>query len=508
MFKRLIAILAASCSTMAIANETSWTVSEMSGSVHVSHRGLSRVATRGLSVTAGDTVTTGPGARAVLVRGSEYMMVASGSRLQLQPEAQASGFTQMIEEFGNVVFMIKKKTTPHFEVRTPYLAAVVKGTTFAVGVTPQGASVEVLEGAVEVATGDGGAHDLLRPGSVAIVGARDLYRMRIETNGVTKIVVSPAAGKEPARILASQVNAPVSQVAVSTVPIILAAVYEAPVSLDSVTGGLVNGTTGGHADVADLTNAIRTATEASTSAVKAVEAVKMSVVASAEQDRPGATADTSAQAANGAAQAKASGGQAAQAAPVVAQRAADAAAQASTDNAKSSSNAAAAMAAADAAAKAASAAADAATRAEADRAASAATQAATQAAADQAAKDAAKAAADALSASGNQAAQAAADKAAKDAAKTAAAQAAADQTAKDAAKAAQDALKAANDKAVQAAADNAAKAAADLANQQNVNSQGSNGADAAAKAAADAMKAAKKVADAAAKAALDALKGK
>jgi hypothetical protein len=141
---------------MAIANESTWTVSEMSGSVQVAHRGMSRIATRGLSVTAGDTVTTGPGARAVLVRGTEYMMVAAGSRLQLQPEAQSSGFTQMIEEFGNVVFMIKKKATPHFEVRTPYLAAVVKGTTFAVGVTPQGASVQVLEGAVEVATGDDG----------------------------------------------------------------------------------------------------------------------------------------------------------------------------------------------------------------------------------------------------------------------------------------------------------------------------------------------------------------
>ncbi len=398
---------------MAIANGSTWTVSEMSGSVQVAHRGMSRIATRGLSVTAGDTVTTGPGARAVLVRGTEYMMVAAGSRLQLQPEAQSSGFTQMIEEFGNVVFMIKKKATPHFEVRTPYLAAVVKGTTFAVGVTPQGASVQVLEGAVEVATGDGGARDLLRPGSVAIVAENDRYRMRVESNGVTKIVESPAA---TGHTTTSQTTLAAGRVVPTAARVIAATVYEASVALDTVTGGLINGTTGGRSDVAGLTDATRTATEASTSAVKAIDAVKTSVAASAEQDKASAAASKSAQAA-----------------AVVAQRAADAAAQASADNAKSSTNA----AAADAATKAASAAAEAAAKAEANRTAAAATQAATQAAADQAAKDAAKATADfenQQNTQGNNGSNAAA-KAAADAAKVA--QKAADA----AAKAALDALK-------------------------------------------------------------------
>ena len=409
--KRLIAILAASCSTMAIAKESTWTVSEMSGSVQVAHRGMSRIATRGLAVTAGDTVTTGLGARVVLVRGTEYMMVAAGSRLQLQPEVQSSGLTQMIEEFGNVVFMIKKKTTPHFEVRTPYLAAVVKGTTFAVGVTLQGASVQVLEGAVEVATGDGGARDLLRPGSVAIVAENDRYRMRVETNGVTKIVESPAASSHTTT---SQATLAAARAVPAAARVIAATVYDASVALDTVTGGLINGTAGDRSDVAGLTNATRTATEASTSAVKAVEAVKTSGAVSAEQDKASAAASASAQAA-----------------AVVAQRAADAAAQASAINAKSGTNA------ADAATKAASAAADAAAKGEADLTAAAATQAATQAAADQAAKDAVKAAADLenrQNTQGNSGSDAAA-KAVADAAKIA--QKAADA----AAKAALDALK-------------------------------------------------------------------
>ena len=189
----LFATLIAGCSSIAIAGEPSWIVSETHGLVQIGHVGISKVATRGLSIAAGDIVSTGPGGRAVLVRGTEYMMIASNSRLRLPAEQQTNGFTQMVEELGNVFFMIKKTMTPHFEVKTPYLAAVVKGTTFSVGVTSTGASVQVLEGAVDVATPDGGAHDLLLPGAVALVGAGDLFRMRVEANGVTKVIASPAA---------------------------------------------------------------------------------------------------------------------------------------------------------------------------------------------------------------------------------------------------------------------------------------------------------------------------
>ena len=287
MRKRLIAMLVAGCSSAAMAGEPGWTVSEISGPVQVGHGGLSKIATRGLAVGAGDTVTTGPGGRAVLTRGTEYMMVAARSQLRLPQTVQAEGFTQMIEDFGNVVFMIKKKMTPHFEVKTPYLAAVVKGTTFSVGVTSAGASVQVLEGAVDVATMDGGAHDLLRPGAVAIVGAGDRYRMRIESGGVSRTIASPAApAAPPAPLTPSSVAEPDRAVddaapAVSE-PVITAAVYEAPVSLSTVTGGLITGTVGGPSvasDIAEVATATRTVTEASTSAVKAVDIATRAIAA-------------------------------------------------------------------------------------------------------------------------------------------------------------------------------------------------------------------------------------
>ena len=91
MLKRSIAILAASCSTMGLAKDPGWTISESSGSVRIAHAGLTKIATRGTAVVAGDVVTTGIGARAVLVRGTEFMMVAPGSQLRVRlPDGAAS----------------------------------------------------------------------------------------------------------------------------------------------------------------------------------------------------------------------------------------------------------------------------------------------------------------------------------------------------------------------------------------------------------------------------------
>ncbi|WP_242154330.1 FecR family protein, partial [Sphingomonas sp. BAUL-RG-20F-R05-02] len=326
MRKAFVAMLAASCSSAAIAAEPSWIVSETSGSVQIGHAGVSKVATRGSGIAAGDMISTGPGGRAVLVRGSEYLMVAANSRLRLPEAQQANGFTQMIEDFGNVVFMIKKKMTPHFEVKTPYLAAVVKGTTFSVGVTSLGTSVQVLEGAVDVATVDNGAHQLLLPGAVAQVGANDLFRLAIESNGVRRVIASPgasaatsgvpatsrppSAAPEPEAATAPTAVAPSSdttvaastpttttttasvaaempaQPAITTPPssaAIIEAVYEAPVSLSTVTGGLVNGVSG--TSIPDVSNATRVATEASTSVVRAVEIASDPVTSASVKDK-------------------------------------------------------------------------------------------------------------------------------------------------------------------------------------------------------------------------------
>ena len=184
-------------STTALADTPNWTMSEASGPVTVASSGLTRVASRGAMLSAGDVISTGTKGRAVIVRGQEYLIVAPNSRIKVADPAKSGGMTQIIEQLGNVVFKIKKMATPHFAVETPFLAAVVKGTTFSVTVTESGASVQVIEGRVEVETRDGGARYLALPGDIGSVSGSALSRLNIQGRE-TRTIVSPLQGDSPA----------------------------------------------------------------------------------------------------------------------------------------------------------------------------------------------------------------------------------------------------------------------------------------------------------------------
>ena len=187
---------AALYSGTAHADEATWTVSEASAGVTIVHAGRSLVAQRNGRVAPGDIVITGTNARAVLVRGEEYAMVAPNSRLEIARAPTPGGLTQLLESFGNAIYSIRKGATPHFTVQTPYLAAVVKGTTFSVTVDATGASVQVVEGAVEVATRDGGARFVAHPGDIASIAVSKPGALTIQGNHNQVInSTGPAAGQ-------------------------------------------------------------------------------------------------------------------------------------------------------------------------------------------------------------------------------------------------------------------------------------------------------------------------
>ena len=177
-------------STQAIAGSEGWSVSEASGSVFLQHDGKRVIAKRGASVQAGDSIVTGQGGRAVLVKGQDFVTVASNSRISIPQEQAGSAFTRFVQDLGNAIFRVEKRASPHFSVDTPYLAAVVKGTTFSVTVGRDDTSLQVIEGVVEVATVDGGARELVRPGSVAMIAASDRYRLSINGDQA-RVVDSP-----------------------------------------------------------------------------------------------------------------------------------------------------------------------------------------------------------------------------------------------------------------------------------------------------------------------------
>lgn len=240
----------------AVAQTPTWRVSEVSGDVRIVENGRSRAATRGALLASGSSIATAARARAVLVRGQEYIQVSPSSRLRVPDAPQArGGVIQMLTDWGTALFRIERRATPHFGVQTPYLAAVVKGTVFTVTVVEAGASVQVTEGAVEVSTLDGGAAEMIRPGMVVSVSAADLLQLNVEgeTSRSIRSNGTPVAGT---------VTVPAAQVAAYQGPSdevieIVAPVTEAPISLAETTGGLLDGTLGFELALADVVDQAR-----------------------------------------------------------------------------------------------------------------------------------------------------------------------------------------------------------------------------------------------------------
>ncbi|MBA4308377.1 MAG: hypothetical protein C0429_16735 [Sphingopyxis sp.] len=185
-------------STPATASTKAWQISESTGAVSVESNGQVRTGARGMSLKAGDAVSTGSTGRAVIVRGGEYVIVSPKSRVRITKPEETGAITQIFQSIGSALFKIEKKETPHFGVKTPYLAAVVKGTTFNVTVTANGATVQVTEGRVEVSTLDGGASDMIVPGRIGRVDANDLKLLKVMGNEAAGIRSSSASVISPA----------------------------------------------------------------------------------------------------------------------------------------------------------------------------------------------------------------------------------------------------------------------------------------------------------------------
>lgn len=240
----------------AAAQTPAWQLSEVSGDVRIVENGRSRAAVRGALLSTGSTIATAARARAVLVRGQEYVVVSPGSRLRIpEPSAERGGIIQMLADWGTALFRIERRATPHFGVQTPYLAAVVKGTVFTVTVGEAGASVQVTEGAVEVSTLDAGAAEIIRPGMVVSVSGSDLLQLNVEgeTNRTVRSNGTPLPGVVaiPSPQPATPEGAPTSAIE------IIAPVTEEPVSLAAATGGLIEGTLGFDLALANVADAGR-----------------------------------------------------------------------------------------------------------------------------------------------------------------------------------------------------------------------------------------------------------
>ena len=175
----LIALLLLATGSTAAAAEPAWRVTEAAGKVDVRHGNAIAALRRGALLRPGDVIETAAGARAVLVRGQDYVIVAPATRLRLPVARDSRSIIQVLEDYGRAVFRIEKKDAPHFGVRTPYLVALVKGTVFTVSVDRAGAAVAVEEGRVEVATPNGTQRQLVVAGTTGTVAAATPDRLQV-----------------------------------------------------------------------------------------------------------------------------------------------------------------------------------------------------------------------------------------------------------------------------------------------------------------------------------------
>jgi FecR protein len=152
-----------------------WHVAKRSGSVWVTRRGVEFVSLgNDTALAPGDEIRTGRNGRVLLTRGQERILISPNSSIGI-PVKSADGYpTTITERAGSILLEVDKKRVRHFEVETPYLAAVVKGTHFRVTVSKVGGRVDVLRGQVLVTDFKSGQNVLVLPGQ----SARDFARGR------------------------------------------------------------------------------------------------------------------------------------------------------------------------------------------------------------------------------------------------------------------------------------------------------------------------------------------
>jgi hypothetical protein len=146
-----IAISLVAASPAISAEGDAWTIGKMSGQVWVTAGGVQPVAlSKEDTLKPGEMVRTGPNGRVLLIRGKETVLISPNSVVGLPDHAKEGLSTTIIQRAGSILLDVEKRNVKHFEVETPYLAAVVKGTNFRVTVNSSNTSVEVVRGQVEV----------------------------------------------------------------------------------------------------------------------------------------------------------------------------------------------------------------------------------------------------------------------------------------------------------------------------------------------------------------------
>ena len=200
----LAALVALHGAGRAAAQEAVWRVSKSSGEATVTRSDEAPVAlTTGALLKPGDTIQTGHNGRALLMRGNETIIISPGSTVGLPAEGKsketrsretkgkdtrANSWTTIQLQSGSILLDVEKRDTRHFEVETPYLAAIVKGTQFRVTVDKTDSRVDVLKGKVEVMDFQTGQYALVQPSQAAKVALQGPPGLSLSGSGTLSAI--------------------------------------------------------------------------------------------------------------------------------------------------------------------------------------------------------------------------------------------------------------------------------------------------------------------------------
>ena len=149
-----------------------WRVSKSSGDVALTTpAGEQTALAEGAILNPGNNIRTGQNGRVLLMRGEETILIAANSVIGIPPDLTEGLSTTIHQSAGSILFAVKKRNYKHFEVITPYLSAVVRGTQFRVTVNRNDARVDVLRGQVEVEDFKSGQYAVVLPGQEAKIFA-------------------------------------------------------------------------------------------------------------------------------------------------------------------------------------------------------------------------------------------------------------------------------------------------------------------------------------------------
>ncbi|MFQ5469608.1 MAG: FecR domain-containing protein [Gammaproteobacteria bacterium] len=122
----------------------------------------------------GSIIRTDSGDEAILVRGENTITILANTKIKL--EKSDGILASIVQFFGEAFFEIEKRNTKHFEVKTPYMIAGVKGTSFGITVDKDTASTYLLDGRLEITDRKTGKHSDLLPGRYTMATRSGSFR--------------------------------------------------------------------------------------------------------------------------------------------------------------------------------------------------------------------------------------------------------------------------------------------------------------------------------------------